>query len=93
MLVIGGAGFPLGAVFGVTFINLMNEYLIPSLVRPMNDILPTLLPFINPVNIQAASNPILYGLAIAIFVIIEPRGLAYRWEILKIAWKIRPYSY
>lgn len=93
MLVIGGAGFPLGAVFGVMFVNLMNEYLIPALVRPLNEILPTVLPFINVVNIQAATSPILYGLAIAIFVILEPRGLAYRWEILKIAWKIRPYSY
>ncbi len=93
MLVIGGAGFPLGAAFGVTFVNLMNEYLIPAVVRPLNDVLPQLLPFINAVNIQSATNPILYGLAIAIFVIIEPRGMAYRWEILKIAWKIRPYSY
>jgi hypothetical protein len=28
-----------------------------------------------------------------IFLIVEPRGLAYRWEIFKISWKIRPYSY
>ena len=84
---------PTLAVFGVTFVNLMNEYLIPALVRPLNDFLPTALPFINAVSIQAATNPILYGLAIAIFVVLEPRGLAYRWEILKIAWKIRPYSY
>lgn len=93
MLVIGGAGFPLGAVFGVMFVNIMNEYLIPSLVRVFNDVLPGLLPFIDAVNIQSASSPILYGLAIAIFIILEPRGLAYRWEIFKIAWKIRPYSY
>jgi branched-chain amino acid transport system permease protein len=59
----------------------------------LNNILPTLLPFINPVNIFAALSPMLFGLAVAIFLIIEPRGLAYRWEILKIAWKIRPYSY
>jgi branched-chain amino acid transport system permease protein len=28
-----------------------------------------------------------------LFLIIEPRGLAHRWEILKISWKIRPYSH
>lgn len=93
MLVIGGAGFPLGAIFGVAFINILSQYLIPSLVPVLIGFLPALLPFIDPVNIQSALSPTLFGLAIAIFLIIEPRGIAYRWEILKIAWKIRPYSY
>lgn len=93
MLIIGGAGFPLGAVFGVTFINLLNQYIIPSLSSWLKTILPALLPFVGVANIEAALSPILFGLAIAIFLIIEPRGIAYRWEILKIAWKIRPYSY
>ncbi|MCU0511342.1 MAG: branched-chain amino acid ABC transporter permease [Anaerolineae bacterium] len=93
MLVIGGAGFPLGAVMGVTFISLLSQYLIPALLPVLNSFLPALLPFINAVNLQAALSPTLFGLAIALFLIIEPRGLAYRWEILKIAWKIRPYAY
>jgi ABC-type branched-subunit amino acid transport system permease subunit len=93
MLVIGGAGFPLGAIFGVTFISILSQYIIPSLVPVLISFLPALLPFIAPINIQSALSPTLFGLAIAIFLIIEPRGIAYRWEILKIAWKIRPYSY
>ncbi len=93
MLVIGGAGFPLGAIFGVTFVNLLSQYIIPSLSTTLKVILPVLLPFIGIANIEAALSPILFGLAIAIFLVIEPRGIAYRWEILKIAWKIRPYSY
>ena len=32
-------------------------------------------------------------MVLIIFLVMEPRGLAYRWEILKIAWKIRPYSH
>lgn len=93
MLVIGGAGFPLGALFGVTFINLMSQYIIPWLAQILKTELPRLLPFVGVANIEAGINPILFGLAIAVFLLLEPRGLAYRWEILKIAWKIRPYSY
>ncbi|MGB1286369.1 MAG: branched-chain amino acid ABC transporter permease [Aggregatilineales bacterium] len=94
MLVIGGAGFPLAAVFGVSFVKLLTLVLIPTVGGPLfNSFLPTLLPFIEPVNIGAAISPILTGLVLIAFLILEPRGLAYRWEILKIAWKIRPYSY
>jgi branched-chain amino acid transport system permease protein len=105
MLIIGGAGYPLGALFGVIFVNLLTETVIPGLLSsgislfsvtilpPLRELIPSLLPFIAEVNIIAALNPLLFGLALAAFLILEPRGIAYRWEILKIAWKIRPYSY
>ena len=35
---------------------------------------------------------VLFGLAMVIFLIAAPRGLAHRWEIFKISWKIRPYA-
>ena len=93
MLIIGGAGFPLGAMFGVTIIRLLQEALIP-MVRPLlADVLPQLLPFVNAVNITSAINPILFGGALIIFLVLEPRGIAHRWEVFKVAWKIRPYSY
>lgn len=93
MLVIGGAGFPMAALFGVTFVKLMTSTIIPLLAPIVNSILPTLLPFVDSVNISASINPMLFGLSLLLFLIFEPRGLAYRWEILKYAWKIRPYSY
>jgi ABC-type branched-subunit amino acid transport system permease subunit len=93
MVIIGGAGFPLGAVFGAAFFNLFNDVFIPSISPFLRDNLPRLLPFVDVVNIYSAINPVLFGLALMIFLILEPRGLAYRWEIMKIAWKIRPYSY
>jgi len=93
MVIIGGAGFPLGAVFGTAFFNFFNDVFIPSVSPVLRDFLPTMLPFVDVVNIYAAINPVLFGLALMIFLILEPRGLAYRWEILRIAWKIRPYSY
>ena len=93
MLIIGGAGFPLAALFGAAFVNLLNEIVIPTISPFLRDVLPQLLPFVDEVNIFSALNPAIFGLAVIIFILIEPRGLAHRWEILKIAWKIRPYSY
>jgi branched-chain amino acid transport system permease protein len=94
MLVIGGAGFPLGPLFGVAFVTLLRQYVIPVLFVPvLGNTLPGLLPFIDPTSISAALSPLLFGLILIIFLITNPRGLAYRWEILKIAWKIRPYSH
>lgn len=93
MLVIGGAGFPLGALFGVTFVNILTQNIIPELINPMRDFLPGIMPFVEDENIFAALNPLLFGIALTVFLIVEPRGIAFRWEVLKIAWKIRPYSY
>ena len=93
MLVIGGAGYPLGPLFGVTFVLLLQQIIIPALIPPLNNVLPGLLPFINPVNIYAALSPLIFGLALAIFLVFNPRGLAHRWEIIKIAWKLRPFSH
>ena len=93
MLIIGGAGFPLGAMFGVTFIRLLQEALIPFLRPWLSDLLPQLFPFVDAVKITSAINPILFGGALIIFLVLEPRGIAHRWEVFKVAWKLRPYSY
>jgi branched-chain amino acid transport system permease protein len=93
MLIIGGAGFPLGPLFGVAFVNLLTQNVIPTALPTANNLLKNVFPFLDPVNISASLNPLLFGLILTIFLIVAPRGLAHRWEILKIAWKIRPYSY
>ncbi len=93
MLIIGGAGFPLGAMFGVAFIRLLQEAVIPTLRPLLVDWLPQLFPFVDAVNITSAINPILFGGALILFLVLEPRGIAHRWEVFKVAWKIRPYSY
>lgn len=93
MLVIGGAGFPLAPLFGVTFVRILEQAVIPAIGPVFNSFLPALLPFVDSVNIGASLTPILFGTALVIFLIVEPRGIAYRWEIMRIAWKIRPYSY
>lgn len=93
MLIIGGAGYPLGALFGVTFIRVLQEAAIPALRPLLAELLPQLFPFIAAVNIASAINPILFGGALIVFLALEPRGIAHRWEVFKVAWKLRPYSY
>jgi len=93
MLVIGGTGYPLGPLFGAAFVLLVNQRLVPELLPPISDFLRDTLTFLPSENIQGALTPLLFGVILALFLIIEPRGLAYRWEILKISWKIRPFSY
>jgi branched-chain amino acid transport system permease protein len=93
MLVIGGAGFPLGPLMGVAFVNLLTQNIIPSIIPSVKGVLPGLLPFLQPINIDAALSPLIFGLSLMIFLILAPRGLAHRWEIFKISWKLRPYSH
>ena len=93
MLIIGGAGFPQAAFFGVAFVLILKEVAIPDLTPFLREILPQLMPFIDEISLSAALTPILFGLALILFLIFEPRGLAHRWEILKIWWKLRPFSH
>ncbi|MFQ3534626.1 MAG: branched-chain amino acid ABC transporter permease [Aggregatilineales bacterium] len=93
MLIIGGAGFSQAPIFGVSLLAILRETFIPSITPGLQEWLPRLLPFVDSVNINAAIAPIIFGVVIIGFLILEPRGLAYRWEILKISWKIRPFSY
>ncbi|MFN8374135.1 MAG: branched-chain amino acid ABC transporter permease, partial [Anaerolineae bacterium] len=98
MLIVGGAGFPLGPMFGVAFFRIVEDVLIPglkdTLLRPETlQGIAQAVPFIDAVKLNSALDPLLFGTALIVFLILEPRGIAHRWEILKISWKIRPYSH
>lgn len=83
MVVIGGLGSIVGTVFGVIFINILTE--LTTLAAPN-------IPFIS--EIGAASLSLLaFGLAIVLFLIFEPRGLAHRWELFKKSYRLFPLSY
>jgi branched-chain amino acid transport system permease protein len=92
MLVIGGLGFPLGPTFGVGFFFLVNDFIIPQIRPQLQQNLPNLLTFVDSTHIDPALLPILFGLALLVFLIYEPRGLAFRWAILQASWKLRPFS-
>ena len=95
MLVIGGAGFPLGPVFGISFFLFMERWLIDYVRDIMIDILPKILssdPTALGTSLQAGLPPLLFGIFLAGFLIFQPRGIAYRWFIFQAAWRLRPFA-
>jgi branched-chain amino acid transport system permease protein len=86
MLVVGGMGSSLGPILGAALITLLEE--LATVLAPA---LTVWFPGIAG-GAAAALRPLLFGLALMLFLIFEPRGLAYRWTLLKAAWRLRPFS-
>jgi branched-chain amino acid transport system permease protein len=87
MVIVGGMGSVSGAVFGTIFIRGL-DYLTGELVPIVSAIFPALSG-----NIAAALTPIVFSLVIVLFVILEPRGLAHWWQIIKISYRLNPFAY
>jgi len=86
MIIIGGLGTSIGPIFGAVFIALlkvMQSQLAPSLIST----------FDLSSSVAVGIGPILYGLAIILFLIFEPRGLAHRWQLFKSSYRLWPFSY
>jgi len=86
MLVAGGLGTNVGPIFGTTLIIFLEELAI--LITPF---VITFFPD-NSAGVAAALRPLVFGLALALFLIFEPRGLAHRWMLIKAAWRLRPFA-
>ena len=88
MIIIGGSGTILGPILGVVFIRLLQQVLaiqfVPFLERTFT---------VFPAGFATGVTPMLFGLAIILFLILEPRGLAHRWELFKSAYRLWPFSY
>jgi branched-chain amino acid transport system permease protein len=86
ILIIGGLGTTLGPIFGVIFIRLLDKGI--SLLSP------TLEGAFNlPAGFTTGIGPMVFGLAIILFLILEPRGLAHRWQLFKASYRLWPFSY
>lgn len=87
MIIVGGLGSVVGAVVGVVVIRLIIE-LLTSAGPDIVQIFPQL-----PDNFVFASLNVILGVIIAAFLIFEPKGLMYRWNIIKRVYRIWPYPY
>ena len=86
MLVLGGLGSNLGPILGAAVVTLLEELatvLTPFVIAVLPDVAG---------GATAALRPLIFGLALMLFLIFEPRGLAYRWMLMKAAWRLRPYA-
>lgn len=89
MLIAGGMGSVPGAIFGVFALQFL-DYFLREFATWIAGIYPGASSMLA---VQQALPPIAYGLIIILFLIFEPRGLAHRWELLKSAYRVRPFSY
>ena len=87
MLVIGGLGANLGPIFGAIVVELLIEF--ATLFGPF---FITLFPSTAAGAVQAL-RPLFFGTTLMLFLIFEPRGLAHRWQLVKAAWRLRPFSH
>jgi branched-chain amino acid transport system permease protein len=87
MIIIGGLGSIPGAVFGTTFIIVLNEVLSNITDYLMN---------VGKTGLGITIAPLrefIYGLAIVLFIIFEPKGLAEVWRIVRSSFRLWPFSY
>jgi branched-chain amino acid transport system permease protein len=80
MIVVGGMGSILGAVFGAIFISIL-----PVALSFLKDVLPP------SIGQQAGLEPLLFGLIIVIVIVFEPLGLYGRWMKLRFFFETFPY--
>ena len=88
MIIIGGLGTTLGPILGVIFIRVLQQVLTVEVV-PFLEGTFTMLPS----GFATGVTPMLFGLVIVLFLILEPRGLAHRWMLFKSAYRLWPFSY
>ncbi len=87
VILIGGLGSLHGVVFGSIFVTVMPELLRNYAVDPLSHVFPTLAQQFLYVK-EAA-----FGLTIVLFLLYEPRGLAYRWQQTKNYFNLWPFAY
>lgn len=88
MVIIGGLGSISGSIYGALFITLLNEAL-----RFMTDILMNSgIVTASGLNV-APLREFVFGLAIVMFILLEPRGLAELWRIIRSSFRLWPFSY
>ncbi|HQN79345.1 MAG TPA: branched-chain amino acid ABC transporter permease [Syntrophales bacterium] len=88
MVIIGGLGSITGSVFGALFISGLNEIL-----RSLFDFL-TNLPLLQGMELNpAALRQFVFGLAIVLFILFEPKGLAEVWRVVRSNFRLWPFSY
>lgn len=87
MVIIGGMGSIAGAIFG-SFLLRILEWGVVTVSPAIGAAFPALAG-----HVQAALTNVVFGLIIVIFVILEPRGLAYRWAILRATYRLWPFSH
>jgi len=85
-IIIGGLGTITGVFFGVIFVSALNNGL-AIFLSSLSTIFPGAGSLLAPLML------VIFGLVIILFLTFEPRGLAHRWQIFKVYYRLWPFSY
>ena len=88
MIIIGGLGSITGTIFGAIFITGLNEAL-----RWFTDWLINVGGITGVELTLAPLREFAFGLAIVLFILFEPKGLAELWRIIRSSFRLWPFSY
>src|SRR5262249_34561619 len=86
MCIMGGMGSILGSIFGAVFMTLLPEVLKLS-ATSLTGVYP------QAFGLIASTRDVVFGLAVIVFLMYEPQGLARIWVRFRSYWQLWPYSY
>jgi branched-chain amino acid transport system permease protein len=86
MVIIGGQGSILGSIYGAIFMTLLPEVL-KLTATGLTGFYPQAFGMI------ASARDVVFGLAVILFLMYEPQGLARIWARIRSYWQLWPYSY
>lgn len=86
MIIIGGLGSVLGSILGAVFIVTLPELLRAGSVALSGE-------YPGLVGLFASIKMGVFGLAVVLFLVFEPDGMAARWRRIKTYWKLYPFSH
>jgi len=87
IIIVGGLGTIVGVFFGTIFIVLLDQAML--LLAPM---ITAIMPALGMAS-SASLSVSLFGIVIILFLLLEPRGLAHRWQIFKTSYRLFPFAY
>jgi len=88
MIIVGGLGTTLGPILGAIFLRILDQLLTMQFIPLLEGTFTVL-----PSGFATGINPMVFGLVIILFMILEPRGLAHRWQLFKASYRLWPFSY
>jgi branched-chain amino acid transport system permease protein len=87
MVIIGGMGSTSGAIMGAVAIELVDRA-----VPYASDLVSKAFPDLQ-YQVPAALGYILFAVVVMFFILIEPKGLYYRLERIKVYYRLNPFAY
>lgn len=87
MLAVGGNASTTGVIFGAIFFNIIDT--VSTAAGPT---IQSVLPFLGKDHVAGIAMS-LWALVIIVFLIFEPLGINHRWQRIKTAWQLHPFSY